>query len=102
MKTLRMDRRLLRWFNVSLGGRLKAVTVDVSEFGFCAELDPVFLPGSEVEGDIQVRDQVFRFRGLVSWAQAGRRHEKRSRIGVRFTHVPEAFARSLYGYTAAA
>jgi len=96
MRTLRLDRRLSRWLNVSLGGRLRAVTTDASEFGFCAELDAVFLPGSKVEGDIQVRDRTFRFKGTVSWAEPGSRLEsRRSRIGVAFEQISDEYAPQL-------
>jgi hypothetical protein len=97
MRSLRIDRRLVRWCRVNLGGRLKAVTVDVSEFGFCAELGPVFVPGSPIGGTIRVRDRDFRFQGEVAWAQAGRPAENTpSRIGVRFTDIPGDFAGWLY------
>jgi hypothetical protein len=92
MGTLRIDKRLQRWCNISLGGRMRAVTVDVSAFGFCAELGPVFLPGSSVDGTIQVRDRAFRFEGEVTWAHPGSPFASRpSRIGVRFTRIPEEF-----------
>ncbi len=98
MSALRIDRRLLRWCNVSLGGRMRAVTRDVSGFGFCAELGPVFFPGSSVDGTIQVRERTFPFRGEVAWAQPGSpAAQKPSRIGVRFTQIPEDFAIWLCG-----
>jgi hypothetical protein len=98
MRTLRLDRRLSRWLNVSLGGRLRAVTEDASSFGFCAVLDDaVFVPGSTVEGDIQVKDRVFRFRGKVSWAEPGSRLANRtSRIGVAFEQISDDFALLLH------
>ena len=98
MKTLRIDRRLSRWLNVSLGGRLRAVTTDVSEFGFCAELDPVFVPGSRIDGELRVRDRVFPFRGEVAWAEPGNRlQSSRSRIGVRFEEISADFYGCLQG-----
>jgi hypothetical protein len=98
MRTLRLDRRLSRWLNVSLGGRLRAVTQDASSFGFCAELDDaVFLPGSTVSGDIQVKDRTFHFRGKVSWAEPGSRLQNRpSRIGVAFDEISDDFAQLLH------
>jgi len=96
MRTLRIDRRMNRWLNVSFGGRLRAVTVDASASGFCAELDAVFLPGSRVEGDIQVRDRAFRFSGVVTWARAGSRlRQQRSQIGVAFDQISDEFCRCL-------
>jgi hypothetical protein len=96
MRTLRIDRRLTRWLNVSLGGKLRAVTVDASASGFCAELDAVFLPGSRVHGDLQVSDRVFPFRGVVTWAQPGSRlRQERSRIGVAFEQIADDFAHCL-------
>ena len=103
MRTLRTDKRLQRWLHVSLGGKLKAVTVDVSELGFCAELAPVFLPGSEVDGEIRVRDRSFPFKGTVSWAKPGSRTKSEpSRIGVAFRQIPGEFASYLYGSLLAA
>ncbi len=81
---------------------MRAVTRDVSGFGFCAELGPVFVPGSSVDGTIQVRERTFPFRGEVTWAQPGSpRASKPSRIGVRFTQIPEDFAAWLTGLAAA-
>jgi hypothetical protein len=97
MRSLRIDRRLVRWCRVTLGGRLKAVTVDLSEFGFCAELGPVFVPGAPIEGTLRVRDRDFHFQGEVTWAQAGRPAEREpSRIGVRFTDIPRDFPQWLH------
>ncbi len=97
MKTLRIDRRMSRWLNVSLGGRLRAVTTDVSEFGFAAELDPVFVPGSVVDGQIQVRGKMFPFKGTVCWAEPGAKHKGlRSRIGVHFDDISQDFARTIH------
>jgi hypothetical protein len=95
MKTLRMDRRLLRWCKLMLGRRLRATTTDVSEFGFCAELGPVFLPGSEVDGELQIGPRVFPFKGTVVWARLGH-FNLPSRIGVRFDEIADDFARCLY------
>ncbi len=96
MRTLRIDRRMNRWLNVSFGGRLRAVTVDASASGFCAELDAVFLPGSVVEGEIQVRERTFPFKGVVSWARpASRLSGRRSQVGVAFEQIDDAFARLL-------
>ncbi|HEY3449055.1 MAG TPA: PilZ domain-containing protein [Myxococcales bacterium] len=96
MKTLRIDRRMSRWLNVSLGGRLRAVTTDVSEFGFAAELDPVFVPGSTVDGQIQVRGKTFPFKGTVCWAKPGSKHQGlRSSIGVHFDDISQEFARTI-------
>lgn len=98
MKTLRIDRRIARWFNVTLGGKLRAVTTDVSEFGFCAELDPVFLPGSVIDGQIQVRGRTFPFKGTVAWARAGSRlKNSRSQIGVHLEDISEEFIHAVYG-----
>ena len=97
MKTLRIDRRMSRWLNVSLGGRLRAVTTDVSEFGFAAELDPVFVPGSVVDGQIQVRGKTFAFKGTVAWAAPGSKLKNaRSRIGVHFDEISQEFARTIH------
>jgi len=103
MRTLRTDKRITRWLHVSLGGKLKAVTVDVSELGFCAELAPVFVPGSEVDGEIRVRDRSFPFKGTVTWAKPGSRTlNAPSRIGVSFRQIPGEFAGYLHGTLQAA
>ncbi len=96
MRTLRIDRRLGRWLSVTFGRRLRAVTVDASASGFCAEMEAVFLPGSRVEGDIQVRERVFPFRGTVAWARPGSRlRAQRSMVGVFFDEIADDFHRCL-------
>ena len=84
-RTLPRQRRRLE---VSFGGRLPAVTADVSMGGFCAEMPGVFLPGSIVHGLVKMGDRVFPFAGEVAWARAGNPQASlHSQFGVRFTHV---------------
>lgn len=75
---------------LSLGGRLPALSADVSRGGFQAELPQVFLPGSRVHGSIVVGEEKVPFSGTVAWAQPGNPQlSVFSRLGVRFDSVPE-------------
>ena len=86
MSNRRLMIRRRRRLPVTLGGRLAAVTAEVSETGFSAEMMQVFLPGSKVHGTINCGDRDLAFRGVVSWAEPGHPHLSiASRFGVRFT-----------------
>jgi hypothetical protein len=89
--TDRQRSRLPRRFSLVLGGRLFATTTDVCAEGFAAELGPVFVPGSRVEGRIQLGFCEVPFEGEVTWARAGRPElELASQVGVRFDQpIPE-------------
>ena len=81
-------RRSLR-LPLSLGGRLPALTADVSRGGFQAELPQVFLPGSLVHGYFLVDDAEVPFEGRVEWAEAGNPQlSVFSRMGVKFDQTP--------------
>jgi PilZ domain len=80
---------------LSLGRRLPALTADVSRGGFSAELPQVFLPGSTVDGYFLVGELEVPFEGRVAWAEAGNPALSLwSRIGVRFTRVPEGLSKT--------
>jgi len=88
--------RRRRRLPVTLGGRLAAVTAEVSETGFSAEMMHVFLPGSAVHGTICCGDRELPFRGVVSWAEPGHpRLSITSRFGVRFTAEVEGLSELL-------
>lgn len=89
--TDRQRSRLPRRFSLELGGRLSATTTDVCAEGFAAELEPVFVPGSRVEGRIHLGFCEIPFEGEVTWARAGRPGlELASQMGVRFdAPIPE-------------
>ena len=84
--------RLRRRLKLSLGGKLPSFTADVSPRGFSAEVMQVLKPGTAVQGAITLEGQEFAFTGQVCWAKAGEpRLSVRSRFGVRFTGIPNAF-----------
>lgn len=88
--------RRRRRLPVTLGGWLSAVTAEVSETGFSAEMTQVFLPGSKVHGTICCGDRDLPFRGVVSWAEPGHpRLSIASRFGVRFTAEVEGLSELL-------
>ena len=94
------NRRLMirrrRRLPVTLGGRVPAVTAEVSEMGFSAEMAQVFLPGSKVHGTINCGERELPFRGVVSWAEPGHPHRSiTSRFGVRFTDEVEGLSELL-------
>jgi hypothetical protein len=89
--------RRRRRLPLTLGGRLAAVTAEVSETGFSAEMMQVFLPGSKVHGTINCGDRELPFRGVVSWAEPGHPHLSiASRFGVRFTAEVEGLSELLH------
>ena len=93
MSELRTQGRQVRKLPVFLGGRVAAVTADVSRSGFAAEMPAVFLPGSFVHGTVVVEGAEYPFEGEVKWARAGNpRTSVRSRFGVRFTRLPGELA----------
>jgi len=93
MNELREQGRTRRKLPVFLGGRVAAVTADVSASGFAAEMPAVFLPGSFVHGTVLVEGTEYPFRGTVKWARAGNPLASvRSRFGVRFTEIPPELA----------
>jgi hypothetical protein len=93
MPNIRKLHRHRRRLNVSLGGRLPAITADVSAGGFCAELPYVFLPGSMIHGSIAFGEREVPFKGKVTWARAGDpQMSPFCRFGVRFTEIPTDFS----------
>ncbi len=91
-ENIRAQPRHRRRLSVSLGERLPALTADVSPSGFCGEMAGVFIPGSKIHGNILVGRVQFAFQGEVQWAKPGNPNlSVRSRFGVRFTRIPEAF-----------
>jgi len=73
---------------VSLGGRLAAMTVNVSSSGFRIELPQVFLPGSKVEGFVLNGEEELPFVGEVTWAKPGNPQlSLYSAMGIRFVQV---------------
>jgi PilZ domain len=74
---------------LSIGGKLPALTADVSRGGFQAELPQVFMPGSVIHGYFLVNDSEVHFRGKVEWAEPGNPQlSVFSRIGVCFDEMP--------------
>ncbi len=84
---------------ISLGGKLPALTADVSEEGFKAEMMMhVFLPGSKIHGFVLHGDAELPFKGEVQWAQAGNPQASlHSEVGVRFTELSPELAGLLAG-----
>lgn len=67
-------------------------THDISAGGFCAELMNVKKPGTLLQGRINLEKREFPFAGQVRWALQGDLHlNKRGRMGVQFTHIPDDF-----------
>lgn len=92
MPNQRKLHRHRRRLSVSLGGRLPAITADVSAGGFCAELSYIFLPGAMIHGSIDLGGREVPFKGKVTWARAGDpQMNPRCRFGVRFIEVPADF-----------
>jgi len=91
----RSTRKVLR-LPVSLGGKLPALTADVSTAGCRLELPQVFLPGSKVHGYVLYADTEMPFQGEVVWSKPGDpRASVYSSTGVRFTHLSPALSRLL-------
>ena len=87
--------RLRRRLKIKLGGS-QTFTADVSATGFAAELMHTLKPGTMQHGSIEIADQKFDFTGQVCWAKAAEpRMDIRSRFGIRFTGIPEAFFKLL-------
>jgi hypothetical protein len=92
MTAFRKSLRHIRRLEIDFGGFIPAITADVSTTGFCADMLPVFLPGSRVEGTIAVDDVKHAFRGEIAWARAGDPMASLlSRVGVRFEWVAPGF-----------
>jgi len=91
-RPLRPRRTLLR-LPVSLGGKIPALSADISPGGFCLELPQVFVPKSVVHGFVLHGDRELPFRGEVTWARAGNPQlSVYSSMGVRFTQVSPELA----------
>lgn len=96
MPNERQTRRHRRRLNVSLGGRLPAVTADVSLEGFSVEMSHVFVPGSRVHGTLHLGEREVPFKGEVAWATPGNPQASTlSRFGVRFTETPDGLRDAL-------
>ena len=88
MEPQRRSKRYSRRFPVSLGGRLAAMTVDVSTHGFRIELPQVFLPGSKVDGFLLDGERELPFQGEVTWAKPGNPQlSLYSEMGIRFVDL---------------
>ena len=88
----RKNGRYRRRLAIMLGGRIPAVTAEVSDRGFSAELPQVFLPGSKVHGHLAIGERELPFKGEVTWARPGNPSlSVRSRFGVRFTELAPEF-----------
>lgn len=86
-KIERLRRRLRFSANGSAG-----FTVDISPGGFCAELMKVPIPGTSVNGALELQGERFDYQGTVRWAMAGEpRIGHRGRIGIQFTSISNAF-----------
>lgn len=86
-KLKRSARRTLR-LPVSLGGRLPAMTADVSPSGCKLQLPELFLPGSQVHGFVLQEGAELPFSGEVVWAVAGNPQLSLfSSHGIRFTRI---------------
>src|SRR5688572_5599881 len=86
--------RVHRRLPVSLGGKLPALTADVSPEGFKVELPQVFVPGSLVHGFVLDGGKEVPFQGEVSWAQPGNPMASvMSEMGVRFLSPSPALVR---------
>lgn len=91
-RSTRHSRRL----PVSLGGRLAAMTLNVSRSGFRIEMPQVFLPGSQVHGYVMDGVEEIPFRGEVAWAQPGNpQRSLLSVMGIRFASISERLSRLL-------
>jgi hypothetical protein len=91
----RSARKVLR-LPVSLGGRLPAITADVSSAGCRLELPQVFIPGSLVHGYVLHGEKELPFRGEVVWAKPGDpRASVYSAQGIRFTSACAGLKRLL-------
>ncbi len=87
-----MRPRQRRKLEVTFGGKLPAVTADVSATGLCAELPQVFLPGSMVDGTLKLEGRDYPFIGTVAWAEPGNPMlSVNSRVGVHFLQISEEF-----------
>ncbi len=83
--------RLRRRLKIKLGG-LQTFTADVSPRGFAAELMQALLPGTDLNGSIELCGEEFAFTGKVCWAKQGEpRMNVRGRFGVRFTGISNTF-----------
>lgn len=94
MPNKRFMPRQRRRLRINLGGRLPAMTADVSPGGFSVEMAHAPRVGATVAGSISIAEHSYDFTGQVSWVLAGDpRLSLRARVGVRFTGVaPEFFA----------
>ena len=90
--------RLRRRLALTLSERGRTFTSDVAPGGFAAEVTRPLRPGSSVMGAIRLGDESFDFTGQVVWAYQGEaRLNVRSRIGVRFTGIANAFFERFLG-----
>ena len=84
--------RLRRRLALTLSDRGHLFTSDLAPGGFAAEVPRALPPGSSVIGAIRLGEESFDFTGQVVWARQGEpRLNVRSRIGVRFTGIANAF-----------
>ncbi len=77
---------------------LPVYTRDVSAQGFQAEMLQPMKPGTPVRGTLSLEETEFPFEGEVVWMRQHAGERVRGRYGVRFTSLPEAFARRLAEY----
>jgi len=90
----RFSERHRRRFRLTMSGHPSAFTVDVGAGGFCTEVMRVLPAGTAVNGSLLVNGAEVSFAGLVAWTRPGEaRMSLRGRMGVRFTRIPQDFAR---------
>ena len=71
---------------------VRTFTQDLSPGGLCVELARALLPGTSVQGALEVNGERFDFTGQVAWARAAEpRLSVRARVGIRFTGIANAF-----------
>jgi len=83
---------------VRLRGMLPVYTRDVSDHGFQADLLQPLRPGHPVQGSIAMDGAEVPFEGEVVWTRQYAGARMRGRWGLRFTALPEDFARRLQAF----
>ena len=71
---------------------VRAFTQDLSPGGLCVELARTLVPGTTVQGALELDGERFDFTGQVAWVRAAEpRLSVRARMGIRFTGIANAF-----------
>jgi len=90
----RVTERRRRRYRLTMAGHPSAFTVDIGAGGFCTEVMRVLPAGTAIQGSLLVDGAEVAFAGQVAWTKAGEaRMSVRGRMGVRFTRIPQDFAR---------